>query len=106
MGSSVHYLKHLSGELNLELQTAIFQPKLTATGHCFFPKLHEVSPSGMKELCIGALSIKEVAKKDTLFRAGDSSNQMLLPSTGSLVYDFKKTRVRLYVRQYCCEHAL
>lgn len=109
--SKVEYLKLLSGPLNVELHTALFQPHLT--NHPFFAQYHHASRSAARQLCSTAVHSEDYAKNDTVFERFTEAKHMHFLAKGTLAYRFlytstgkSKRTMRLDVNQWCCEPAL
>jgi len=109
--SKVEYLKLLSGPLNVELQTALYKPRLML--HPFFITYNDSGRSAMKRLCSVALHSEHFAKSDTVFQRDDQAKHMHCVTQGCLVYcvyrsntDRHKRLVRLIIDEYCSEAAL
>merc|ERR1719352_1185616 len=61
----VEYLKLLSGPLNVELHTMIFQPALMARS--FFVRYQDSSKNAIRQVCSTSLQTENYAKNDSVF---------------------------------------
>merc|ERR1719409_1399649 len=105
----VEYLKLLSGPLNVELHTMIFQPNLMA--HTFFIHYSECSKTAMRQICSTSLQTENYAKNDSVFYRGSVAKNMYFVTRGTLAYCFhgsdrRKECVKLDAQHWCAEHAL
>jgi hypothetical protein len=105
----VEYLKLLSGPLNVELHTMIFQPHLMV--HSFFKRYLDTSRTAMRQLCSTSVQTESYAKNDSLFHHGVHAKNMYIVTRGALAYRFYNTdrakmTVKLDVHHWFTEHAL
>eukprot|EP00747_Dinoflagellata_sp_TGD_P105927 gnl/TRDRNA2_/TRDRNA2_169698_c0_seq2.p1 gnl/TRDRNA2_/TRDRNA2_169698_c0~~gnl/TRDRNA2_/TRDRNA2_169698_c0_seq2.p1 ORF type:complete len:341 (+),score=71.88 gnl/TRDRNA2_/TRDRNA2_169698_c0_seq2:172-1194(+) len=108
----VELLKHLSGPLNMELQTEMTLPFLLV--HPFFLEFQTWSSPATSELCFRAVFMNAMAKGDYLFDFSAEAHQMFIISRGILCYQRPsglkvkgvKRSTHLAKDQWCCEPAL
>merc|ERR1712146_192269 len=82
--SKVHYLNLLSGPLNIELQTEIWEPVLTA--HPLYKRYTMTHRSMFGQVCSVAISTVDVGKYDLIFKAGAEAGHMYFVNTGTVAY--------------------
>eukprot|EP00929_Paragymnodinium_shiwhaense_P055186 TRINITY_DN27679_c0_g1_i1.p1 TRINITY_DN27679_c0_g1~~TRINITY_DN27679_c0_g1_i1.p1 ORF type:complete len:998 (+),score=148.04 TRINITY_DN27679_c0_g1_i1:95-3088(+) len=110
--SKVFLLKYLSGPLNVELQTELFEPPLMV--HPFFVECKHCSAATMRDICFTALGKLHLSRGDFLFNFGSTSHSMYIIQTGTLLYErprrSKMKSIRRFVTlreaQWCCETVL
>jgi hypothetical protein len=105
----VEYLKLLSGPLNVQLRTMIFQPHLL--GHPFFLRCSHSSKTAMRHICSSSLQTECYAKNDSVFGRGTMAKSMYFITRGFLVYRFhqsnsNKRTVKLEEHHWFLENAL
>jgi len=115
--NKVHYLALLSGQLNVELQTEIWEPQLTK---CPLLKRYGLAcRSAMEKLCSSTLSLVDFSKHDVVFKHGALATHMYFVHMGSLAYGASRghrrlavfgspepERTRLEANDWCSEPAL
>jgi len=82
---SVTILLLLSNPLRAELNTAIYQPRMSQ--HPFFVLLGKISMPTMSRLCTTAVERVSVGRGDALFTSGQVATHMHFVNKGSLHYD-------------------